>query len=131
MNAKDLASFEKLLLKRKALILNDVNHLENNSLHKSRRKSTGDISSVPFHVADRAGDDYEQEFTLGLIQNEGEELREIEASLTRIREKTFGKCEVCEKEIPKARLRAIPYAKLCIRCQRKQEEEGYQSGADS
>jgi DnaK suppressor protein len=76
---------------------------------------------MPVHLADVSSDNYEQELMLGLMENKGEALSEIESALERIDSGTFGVCEKCQKKIKKARLEAIPYARLCISCQAKSE----------
>jgi RNA polymerase-binding transcription factor DksA len=72
-------------------------------------------------MADIGTDNYEQEFTLGLIQNEEATLHDIDEALAKIDEGTYGNCEGCEKKIPKARLKVVPHARLCVECQRKEE----------
>lgn len=72
-------------------------------------------------MADIGSDNFEQEFTLSLMENDGGTLSAIEASLERIEEGTYGLCEECGVKIPKSRLNAIPYATLCVRCAQQQE----------
>ena len=115
-----------MLLQRREAIMKNVSRLEDDALKNSRKDAAGDLSSVPYHMADLASDYYEQEFALGLIENEGEELREIDAALSRLQDGSFGVCGMCEKAISKKRLMAIPYAKLCVEC--KNQEEQKQTG---
>ena len=49
------------------------------------------------------------------------QLEEIDAALTKVDEGTYGICDVCENEINPERLRAIPWATLCVKCQEKLE----------
>ena len=56
---------------------------------------------MPIHMADIGSDNFEQEFTLSLMENEGVALEKIEASLERIEEGTYGACEECGVKIPK------------------------------
>ena len=121
MNARDLKGFKKLLLDRRAELLSSVNKIEEETLGKTRQESGGELSSYPEHIADLASNYYEQDFTLGLLEGEKEELQAIDEALERIEDKTFGDCEMCSTPIDSARLRAIPYTKLCIDCQRKTE----------
>jgi len=121
MNSRDLQRFRKLLLEKRADLLANVTKIESETLGKSRMESGGETSSYPEHLADLASDTYEHDFSLGLLESEKVELQEIEESLARIEDKTFGKCEMCAETIDKARLRAIPYARMCIDCQRKHE----------
>jgi RNA polymerase-binding transcription factor DksA len=95
-----------------------------NSLQKNRQESSGDLSSVPFHPADAGSDNFEQEFTLGLMGNEQNLLREIEDALSRITKGTYGVCVATLKPITKARLQAKPWAKHCIEYARTLEKGG-------
>jgi len=121
LKAKERQAYRDMLLQRRSLLAGDVNHMQDNALNKSASTASGDLSRVPYHMADVGTDNFEHEFTLGLIENEEEELREIDAAIARIESGTYGVCETCEKSIPKSRLNVIPYARLCIECKRDQE----------
>jgi RNA polymerase-binding protein DksA len=121
MNKAELSAYKDLLLNLRARLRGDVSQLANAALKKSRSEANGDLSSMPIHMADIGSDNFEQEFTLSLMENEGGTLAQIEASLERIEEGSYGQCEECGAKIPKARLNAIPYATLCVRCAEHQE----------
>jgi DnaK suppressor protein len=121
MNKAELSVYKELLLGLRARLRGDVSQLANAALKKSRSESNGDLSSMPIHMADIGSDNFEQEFTLSLMENEGGTLSQIETSLERIEEGSYGSCEECGSKIPKARLNAIPYATLCVRCAEQQE----------
>lgn len=123
MNAKELASFKKILLSVRQKLAGNVNTMEGEALKKSRQDAAGDLSNVPFHMADLGTDNYERDLMIHLIQNGEEELKSIDAALEKLENKTFGICETCEKKISKARLTALPHARLCLECQRKEELE--------
>jgi RNA polymerase-binding protein DksA len=103
--------------------MGDVSNMHDSALSESGAVASGDLSTVPYHMADVGTDNFEHEFTLGLIENEEEELREIDAALERLEKGTFGLCERCKEPIPRSRLKIIPYAKLCIECKRGEEHE--------
>jgi len=120
MTDKEALAFRKLLLERKAVLLGDVTQMSKEALEKNGANG-GEISNMPVHPADLGSDNYEQEFTLGLIQGQQDELREIQAALARVEDGSYGKCEDCGKKIPKTRLKAVPHARLCIECKRQEE----------
>jgi len=122
VKAEDLAYFKKVLMRKRDLLSGNVHALEAQALRRSRQDASGDLSNMPIHMADIGSDNFEQEFTLGLIENEEEMLRDINDAIDRIEEGTFGKCEVCGKAIHRKRLKAIPHARLCIVCQRDEEQ---------
>jgi len=94
------------------------------SLLKELRAQTGG------DVVDAALDAVQDEISSQLAEVESRELARIENALARMREGQYGACEACECNIPMARLNALPYATLCINCQREAEQEGAPSRAD-
>ncbi|MBI2932836.1 MAG: TraR/DksA C4-type zinc finger protein [Planctomycetes bacterium] len=121
MSSHELRQFRALLLYRRRQLLGDVSMMEDEALKKG--SDSGDLSSLPLHIADQGTDSFEQDMTLGLMETESDELREIEEALRRIKDSRFGACENCSKAIPKARLKAIPFARLCVVCKRKEDGE--------
>jgi DnaK suppressor protein len=121
MNRAELNVYKERLLALRARMCGDVKQLHENSLRKGRSEAHGDLSSMPIHMADIGSDNYEQDFSLSLMENEGAALEKIQASLERIEEGSYGACEECGAKIPKTRLNAIPYASLCVKCASQQE----------
>ena len=118
----DIERFEQILLEKRKEILLNVNEMEDETLKKSRLDASGDLSSMPIHMADIGTDNYEQEFALGLMDSERKLLREIDDALQRIEERTYGICEGTGKPIPKARLEAQPWARYCVEYARMLEQ---------
>lgn len=123
MKKSEMRPYKKKLEMQRALLAGDINHMEEEALKKNRKDSSGDLSNMPVHLADVSSDNYEQEFTLGLMENKGEVLLEIEHALEKMDDGTFGICETCQKKIKKGRLEAIPYTRYCISCQENAERE--------
>lgn len=122
LTPKDLEAFRAMLLEKRAQLVGDVGTLHDEALRKTRRDAAGDLSSMPIHMADLGSDNYELEFTLGLIEGERAVLNEIDEALQRIRDGTFGICQATGKPIGKARLRAKPWAKYCYEYMLEQEK---------
>lgn len=115
-NAKDLEYFEGLLRHVLQVLNGDIRNLEEEALGpgaESRSKNSED-----------GGDAYAQEFSLELLERDESTVLEVMDALERLKTDTFGRCESCDKWIRKERLRAMPYARNCIDCQREQEN-GY------
>lgn len=96
-----------------------------------RQSLSGELSqfniSSDRHVGDEIDAALDTDYGLinaNLAEVESQELANIDAALERIREGTYGICEGCEKRIPVARLQAIPYARLCVKCQQEQDKLG-------
>lgn len=121
MKEEEVAQFKKLLLSLRERLVGKVDFMQGEALKKSRQDASGDLSNVPIHMADVGTDNYERDIMIELIQNGEEGVRNIDTALEKIEEGTFGVCELCAKKINKERLKAVPYAKLCIDCQREEE----------
>jgi len=121
MNKKDLERFKKLLLKKREDLISEMNNFTKDTLNKSQREASGDLSGYSFHMADQASDNYDREFSLNLASDNQKVIYAIDEALGRIKDKTYGRCSECNKEIGRKRLQAVPYATLCIDCQRKEE----------
>ncbi len=121
MKAEELAQFKKLLLSLRERLVGKVDFMQGEALKQSRQDASGDLSNVPIHMADVGTDNYERDIMIELIQNGEESVRNIDTALEKIEEGAYGVCEQCAKRINKERLKAVPYAKLCIDCQREEE----------
>ena len=119
---KELKDFKKVILKKKEEVLDDFKHITDDTLKKSQKEASGDISGYTYHMADVATDNYDREFSLGLASNERKALYELDDALKRIEDETFGFCDDCKGPIAKIRLKAVPSARLCIKCQEKREK---------
>lgn len=118
MKDADLAFYRKQLVDKLRTLLGDVTKLEHEVSRSKKDSATLDISKF----ADIGTDAYEIEFDMGLLENQNEEIAEVVAALKRLEDRTFGTCSLCGKKIHKSRLKAIPYAKLCVACKKKEEE---------
>lgn len=111
LTKKQLAGFREKLLEKRRDLLGDMNAIEHTALGNGRGGS-GDL--MPTHPADLGSDNYEQEFTLGLLESERTLLKEIHEALERIDEGIYGVCLGTGKPIGLPRLNARPWAKYCI-----------------
>ncbi|HEY4330517.1 MAG TPA: TraR/DksA C4-type zinc finger protein [Phycisphaerae bacterium] len=109
LSKSDLQYYRNLLLEKRQEILGDVGSMESEAF-----KGDSNLSNMPIHMADVGTDNFEQEFTLGLIESERQRLREIQEALVRIDSGTYGICQGTGKQIPKVRLEAVPWAKYTI-----------------
>jgi RNA polymerase-binding protein DksA len=122
MDKKDIKMFKEVLLQWKEKVLNELGRIESDNLGKSQKDFSGDLSGYSLHMADAGTDTFDREFALSLASNQQEFLYQIDEALKRIEDKSFGKCEICEKDITLKRLKAIPFAKFCIKCQEQAEK---------
>ena len=101
-----------------------------------RKALAGDLSMLKelreqssSDVIDAALDSAQDEISSQLAEVESRELAHIENALEQMRSGQYGVCEGCEKPIPLARLQALPYATMCIDCQREAEKSGAAGGS--
>ena len=118
LTRKDLNRYRGLLLSKRAEILGDVEALEQDA----QNGSGGGISYE--HMADAGSDNFEQEFTLGLVESERKLLAEINEALLRMKKGIYGVCLERGVPIGTVRLDAKPWAKWCIEVVREKERRG-------
>lgn len=117
LSKEDATKFKKLLLDLRDHLIDGVNFLATDNLKRTNRDASGELSGYSLHMADAGTDNFDREFALSLVSNEQEALYEIEEALKRLEHSTYGICGNCEKTILKARLEAVPFARLCVNCQ--------------
>ena len=110
LTAKEVEHFRDLLLEKRRELLGDVSSMETDAL----RSGNSNLSTLPMHMADSGTDNYEQEFTLGLVEKDRQLMREINLALAKIQDGSYGICEGTGKPIAKPRLEAQPWAKYSI-----------------
>lgn len=121
---EEAESFRQVLQTLRARLRGDLDQMTSEALRLDQSGSAGNLSNVPLHMADLGTDNFDQEFTLGLIENEQETLDLVNEAIARINSGTFGVCVECGEPISKPRLQAIPYTRHCIQCARKLEGDG-------
>ena len=120
LNAKDIQRYRELLLTKRRELLGDVSSMEDEAL---RNSGGSNLSNLPIHMADMGTDNYEQEFTLGLVEKDRRILRDIHAALGKLQDGTFGICEATAQPISKERLEAQPWTRYSIEHARKLEQQ--------
>lgn len=80
-------------------------------LKRSAKEDSGDLSSYGQHLADAGSESFERDMAYNLLSNEKEMIAEIDAAIERIRNGTYGICEVTGELIPESRLEAIPFTR--------------------
>ncbi|MDZ7620067.1 MAG: TraR/DksA family transcriptional regulator [Patescibacteria group bacterium] len=121
-------------MNRKEAVLN-LHHALVNRRNALRKALAGDLSllqqlnaQASGDLVDAALDAAQDEISSQLAEVESRELTRIEEALERMKNGQYGECEACGCAIPMARLQALPYASLCIDCQREAERENAGGG---
>jgi len=118
MKKADVKPFKEMLLALRSRMRGDVSTLADAALSGDHGSGSTGISN---HMADMGSDTFEQNNTLMLMKNEGEALTQIEGALERIQNGVYGSCAECSGKIPKMRLKVMPYAPFCVKCQSEKE----------
>ena len=123
LNKGQVKQLRQLLITERAKLAGEIRSIaEENS--KSPREASGDLSAYTVHMADMAADTYERELSMNLVSSEQEILYQIDDALKRLEDGSFGVCQQCNQPIVMSRLKAVPYASMCINCQRAKEQKG-------
>jgi RNA polymerase-binding transcription factor DksA len=95
-----------------------------NQMNGLAKESAEEMASYSLHMADSGTDNFDRDFALSLLSADQDAIYEIEEALKRIEKDTYGICELTGKQIPKARLQAIPWTRFTVEAQGQLEREG-------
>jgi RNA polymerase-binding transcription factor DksA len=121
---EELEGHRQRLLALAARLRRGDTALTNAALRQAGGDASGSLSNAPLHMADLGTDNFEQEVSTTLLENERQIEGEVAAALDRVEKGTFGRCERCHKEISSGRLEALPYVRYCVDCEREAEGQG-------
>jgi RNA polymerase-binding transcription factor DksA len=88
------------------------------------KESAQELPGYSLHMADSGTDNFDRDFALSLLSSDQDAVYEIEEALKRIEKKTYGVCELTGKNIPRARLEAIPWTRFTVDAQAQLEKDG-------
>lgn len=119
MSAIDVESFRPLLEQERERIVNQIAHLHETNA-TSMEDELGELTGrgLDNHLGDMASVTFERELDEGLEEGAQQTLAQIEHAIAKLDDGTYGTCERCGREIGEERLRARPWAVLCIDDQR-------------
>jgi RNA polymerase-binding transcription factor DksA len=119
--------YHKLLIDLRTHLTEGIERHSEETLKRSVKDDAGDLSSYGQHMADAGTDTFDRDFALSLVSNEQEALSEIEAAIKRIRDGTYGVCEITTKPISKERLLAVPFTRYSAEAQKQIERNRHHS----
>ena len=122
LTKKQLDHLEKRLLDERARALKALGLFDKTS-QADRAASDTDLSAYTDHMADQGTEAQEREKAAAFATKEGRYLYRLEEALRRLYAdpKNFGVCHTCSKPVAFERLDALPHARYCIDCERKEE----------
>ena len=113
MNATDFSFFKAFLLDQKSSILNKSNEFKS--------EQAVERSHIP-DEAEAASLDLTNNLSIHLHERDRMVLFQIERALGKLEDGTYGQCEGCGEFIAIGRLKASPFATLCVACKEEQED---------
>ncbi|MBI4444643.1 MAG: TraR/DksA family transcriptional regulator [Acidobacteria bacterium] len=116
MQAKDLNRFKKKLLEKQSELIDVVHKTENYGRE-------ADAEGEAMDIADKASSSYTKEFMFSKSNSDRQLLQMVAEALGRINEGSYGACLHCEEPVERKRLEAVPWARLCIKCQEMEEKK--------
>lgn len=124
MDRTELDHLEQRLLRERTRALRSIGRFSEQTKF-SRETSDSDLSSYSFHMADQGTDAMEREKSFLFVSKEGRYLYRVEDALRRLYKnpEEFGLCHSCKTAIPFERLDALPHARYCLECKRREEED--------
>jgi len=114
LDKKAIARFKRILLNEREQIIGEVKQI----CESSKEMGQDGIQDI----GDEAANMYNKQVLLSLNENERMRLQEVDESLDRIENGTYGICEECGEPIGLKRLEVRPVAKYCVSCKAKQEK---------
>lgn len=119
--------YYRLLLELRNHVLTQLGEHTEETLLKSAKDDSGDLSGYGQHMADAGTDTFDRDFALSLVSNEQEALAEIEAAIKRVHAGTYGICETTQKPIAKERLLAVPFTRYSTEAKKVVERHSHRS----
>ena len=112
ISAKDKQDLKDNLLTIREALTGQMAALKDESLAREPADNTVEDGS----------DAFERQVSLNLVSSEHDEVVAIDDALLRLDEGTYGVCEECRSPIEKARIKALPFVKMCVKCQAESEK---------
>lgn len=120
LSTKELQELKERLLQERTDLQAQYDEIEETTFSAAQSDLSGEMG-FDEEYADAGTATFERERDLSLVNNLRDLMERIDKALARIDEGTYGLCDRCGRPIEKARLKALPYANLCL--QDKQAEE--------
>jgi RNA polymerase-binding transcription factor DksA len=119
--------YYRLLLELRNHVLTQLGEHTEETLLKSSKDDSGDLSGYGQHMADAGTDTFDRDFALSLVSGEQEALAEIEAAIKRVHAGTYGICESTQKPIAKERLLAVPFTRYSAEAKKQVERHSHRA----
>ena len=122
MNDQQRDDFRAALITLRQELRTNLSHLHDDAL-RTGGDAADNLSATPTeHMADRGSDNFTRDMMVGVLQGTDAELCDVNLAIEKLDNNTYGTCEHCTEDIPPIRLKALPFARLCVGCQLAEDE---------
>lgn len=121
MRSTELARFRKQLEAEEQGLVEQLREIAGSKARVADAEVVMEISGYDDHPADMASETFEKEKDQALFESVQDSLARVRSALAKIKRGTYGKCDSCGKPISLKRLKALPFATLCVDCQGRRE----------
>jgi len=121
VSGDEMAAFREQLLAEQVSLEEELQEIEKRAAHVDESDRATELSSYEDHPADLASETFEREKDLAIGESVQHTLHKVINALEKLDRGTYGRCDACARPIKKARLRALPFATLCMECQSRLE----------
>ena len=121
MRGDETGKFREQLLEEQVRLEEELQEIEKRAAHVDESDRATELSSYEDHPADLASETFEREKDLAIGESVQHTLHKVINALEKLDRGTYGRCDACARPIKKARLRALPFATLCVECQARLE----------
>tara|TARA_R100000027_G_scaffold67753_2_gene68560 strand:+ start:1706 stop:2641 length:936 start_codon:yes stop_codon:yes gene_type:complete len=118
---KKFLTYYRALVELHEQVYEGLHRHSEETLRRSNKEDSGDLSSYGQHMADAGTDSFDRDFALSMVSSEQEALYEIDEAIRRIRDGSYGVCEITGKPISRDRLRAVPFTRYSVEGQMEVE----------
>ena len=122
-NKRELERYRAMLIRKRAELVGDIHTMESEAL----RGQSGSLSNSPNHMAEQGSEAYDQALSLDLAAADRKLIREIDDALERIKDGTYGLCQMTGNPIKPDRLEELPWARYSIEAARELERQAMRS----
>jgi RNA polymerase-binding protein DksA len=117
----EMEKFREQLLAEQARLEEELREIEARTSHLDESDRAIEMSAFEDAPADLASETFERERDLAIGESVEHVLQKVISALEKIDRGTYGRCDACGRPIKKARLKALPFATLCLECQGRLE----------
>lgn len=120
-SGEELEKFRELLLAERERLEAELEEIESRAAGLDEFERANELSAYDDHPADLASETFEREKDLAIRESVESMIHKVINALEKIDRGTYGMCDACGRAIKKARLKALPFATLCLDCQDRLE----------